>query len=134
MMQCPKCNRVSDNAFLCECGYEFDGTESKVSPLPTTQFKNKKATLSELLSGLKWYEQIWAGLPMLLLFIGGGVGGLCGGIAFTFNVKIFKSRLAKPAKYMLAVLITLGAFFFYLVTGVLLVRAFPSLNHHGSSQ
>ena len=71
---------------------------------------------------------------MLLLFIGGGVGGLCGGIAFTFNVKIFKSRLAKPAKYMLAVLITLGAFFFYLVTGVLLVRAFPSLNHHGSSQ
>lgn len=40
---------------------------------------------------LEWYEQILGGIPLLMVFVGGALGALCGVIGFTANYKILRS-------------------------------------------
>src|ERR1700759_5135407 len=51
-------------------------------------------------------EQVFAGAPFLLVFVGGALGGLCGGLAYGLNRKIFTSHLASPIKYLASVLVS----------------------------
>lgn len=41
---------------------------------------------------LKWYETILGGLPAILLFFGGAIGGLCAFIGVTANFNLLRSE------------------------------------------
>lgn len=76
---------------------------------------------------LKWYEFTWAGIPILLLFIGGAVGGGVGAVGTIMNVKIFRSSMPAIAKYFLALLVFAMAMLLWLIIVTLIVSANPSL-------
>ncbi len=76
--------------------------------------------LIQLAAPLKWYEYLWMGLPILLIFLGGAVGGGIGGYATYTNGKIFRTQRSVWAKYGLTGLISIAAVIFYLVLGITL--------------
>jgi len=50
---------------------------------------------------LTWYEWLWIGWPMLLLFFGGILGGLCGAGATMINLRVLRGDLSDFNKYLL---------------------------------
>ena len=68
-------------------------------------------------------------LPIILVFSGGMIGGICGGIAVTANMAIFRSAWPPSARYAAAS----GIFLAALVLDVALVRVvWPYLHPAGS--
>jgi hypothetical protein len=63
----------------------------------------------------------------VLVFMGGALGGLCGGAAAGINVKIFNSARSAKFKYAVSLLVSLGGVAAYLLAAVVLVLVFPSL-------
>ena len=79
---------------------------------------------------LQWYEHACCGLPLLLMFVGGALGGACGGVGYAVSTAVFKKALPTPAKYVLSVLISITAFGLYLGVAIALAVAFPNLLKH----
>ncbi len=52
---------------------------------------------------LAWYEWTLCGIPLILVFTGGLIGGVIGGAAFYGNLKIMQSLLSRPLKYLATV-------------------------------
>lgn len=50
---------------------------------------------------LKWYEWIWGGLPILLIFLGGALGAVVGIVTFKVNTQIFRSASNLILKFIL---------------------------------
>lgn len=73
----------------------------------------------ELVEPLKWYEWVWNGLPVVLVFMGGAIGALIGILAVTFNLRVFRSSQNPLMKYILTGAIGVGAFILYLVAATL---------------
>jgi hypothetical protein len=97
-----------------------------VDPVPTLKIDGEAVNLLE---PLQWYEYAWSGLPILLVFAGGLLGGLVGGVATMANGRLFRSERGSIAKYGLAGLITASsAVIFYMLAiglrsgGVALMR------------
>ena len=86
-----------------------------VDPLPTLKIGQETIKLAE---SLKWYEYAWSGLPILLMFGGGALGGLVGGAATVTNGRIFRSERSSMSKYALAAAITVSAVVVYLVLAI----------------
>ena len=78
----------------------------------------------QVVPALQWYQYIWMGLPIVLLFMGGAIGGFCGGLAATTSSHIFRSERTESTKYALTGLISLGAFFTYFVIVATVMKAF----------
>jgi hypothetical protein len=55
----------------------------------------------DLVAPLKWYEMMWIGLPVLLIFAGGAIGAVLGFLATSCSGKIFRSNNNIFAKYLL---------------------------------
>lgn len=72
---------------------------------------------------LPWYQLVWAGAPILLLFIGGFVGALFGAVAAYFNTYIFRSSLQPVLKYVVTAFISGAAIVLYLILAMLLTTA-----------
>jgi hypothetical protein len=49
---------------------------------------------------LKWYQIMAVGSPIVLVFIGGAIGGLLGGVAATFNAKLMRSAQPAAVRYI----------------------------------
>jgi hypothetical protein len=79
------------------------------------------------LKNLKWYEHLAAGWPLILMFLGGAVGGGCGGLAYALNGKIFNSKLSTHLKYIFSFLIGIGAILLYILVVIILFQLFPGL-------
>ena len=77
----------------------------------------------ELASALKWYEYVWIGIPIVLVFSGGAIGGLVGALGANASGQVFRSDRSPLAKYCFSALITLGA----LVAFVFLVTVFRQI-------
>jgi hypothetical protein len=77
-----------------------------VDPVPTVKIDDQAINLVE---PLQWYEYAWSGLPILLVFVGGALGGFIGGVATVANGRLFRSERGPVAKYGLSVLITVSA-------------------------
>jgi hypothetical protein len=88
-----------------------------VDPVPTFKIGEEVVKLAE---PLHWYEYVWSGLPILLVFTGGALGGLVGGVAAVTNGRIFRSARSPIAKYGLAAAITVSATAVFLVLAVML--------------
>ena len=69
----------------------------------------------QLAQPLQWYQYLWIGLPIALVFAGGAIGGLCGGLGAGVSSRIFRSDRSEGMKYALTGLISVGAFLTYLV-------------------
>jgi len=91
-----------------------------VDPVPTLKIDDQTVNLVE---PLQWYEYAWSGLPFLLVFAGGALGGLVGGVATIANGRIFRSERGQIAKYGLAGLITIFAVVVFFVLAIALRSA-----------
>lgn len=68
-----------------------------------------------LVRPLAWYQWLWGGLPLALIFLGGALGGLAGGLALVINSRLFRSGLYGMVQYALVGLVTAGAVASYIV-------------------
>lgn len=72
-------------------------------------------------------EQVICAWPMVLIFIGGAIGGACGGAAWVINTRIMGSSMAAPMRYGLVVLTGLIAGALWFVAVMVLTTMFPSV-------
>jgi len=68
---------------------------------------------------LAWYEYVWVGLPVLLVFAGGALGALVGVVATYTSARIFRSDRGAFAKYVLTGLVSVLALVVFLVLVVI---------------
>lgn len=83
-----------------------------LDPIPKVKIEGK---IIELATPLTWFEYIWIGIPILLIFVGGAIGGVCGGLAATGSGRLFRSDRSAVSKYGLSALLTLGAALCYVI-------------------
>ena len=74
----------------------------------------------QVVEPLKWYEWVWNGIPLLLVFLGGMMPALIGFAAFSINATLFRSQKSVLAKYGLTALVSFGALAFLLLLAVIL--------------
>jgi hypothetical protein len=77
----------------------------------------------QIAPSLKWYEMTWCGLPLLLIFVGGGLGAIIGVLAFFFSTGIFRSNLNVFVKFFFSAVLTVTAYFIWLFAAVLITQA-----------
>lgn len=85
-------------------------------PVPQLIIEDQQISVVE---PLRWYEWLWSGLPLLLLLLGGGLGALAGGVAFTVNIRVFHSQMSSFTKYAAAVAVSIAAVVAYFVLAVI---------------
>ncbi|MDH5826679.1 hypothetical protein ACFX5U_10440 [Sphingobacterium sp. SG20118] len=78
--------------------------------VPTLQIDDIKYSIVER---LPWYLMIFALLPFLLVFTGGGLGGGIGAVASLFNLQILRDNNAGNIKYLKVIGVTCAAFSVY---------------------
>ncbi len=83
-----------------------------LDPIPKIKIGDE---VTELARSLKWYEYLWMGIPIVLVFSGGAIGGLVGAVAANASGRVFRSDRSSPAKFGLSALITLSAFIAFVV-------------------
>jgi hypothetical protein len=49
---------------------------------------------------IKWYQFVWGGLPVLMVFAGGILGVGLGMLGLMLNLHIFRSNMSKPLQYL----------------------------------
>ncbi|MDP1737739.1 MAG: hypothetical protein Q8L23_09885 [Caulobacter sp.] len=76
---------------------------------------------------LNGFEHFVCAWPLALMFVGGAIGGLCGGAAWAANTKIMSSKIAAPLRYLLVLLTGLAAGAAYFAAVVLLGMLFPGV-------
>ena len=76
-----------------------------------------------LVEPLTWYQWIWTGIPILLIFRGGALGGALGGAATVFNIRILRSDMTGLLRYTLAGLLSVGAVGAYIFLAALFLSA-----------
>jgi hypothetical protein len=106
-----------------------DGRDSVVElkttvpdPVPQILWAGQTIRLEE---PLKWYQWLWVGIPLLLLFLGGAIGGLVGGIAVTLNIRILRSNMGAILRYAATAFVSVAACGMYLA----IARTFLSVVH-----
>jgi hypothetical protein len=90
---------------------------SLIDPVPTLVIDDEKVQLAE---PLRWYEYAWSGMPILLMYVGGALGGLVGGVASIANGRIFRSERRTIEKYAMAGVISVTAVAIYYVVVIVL--------------
>jgi hypothetical protein len=77
----------------------------------------------QIVEPLKITEWIWGGLPVFLIFIGGFLGALAGVIAFTINIRVFRSDMNILLKFLLTGVISALAVVVYFIAATLFLTA-----------
>ena len=78
-----------------------------IDPVPVLKMGDETVRLAR---ALRWYEYLWIGVPIILLFIGGGLGAGIGIVSAFSSSRIFRSDRSTPSKYLLTGLISVCAF------------------------
>jgi hypothetical protein len=74
---------------------------------------------------LKWYQWVWGGWPLILIFIGGALGGFIGAVGCLINVRIFRTGMGNVLKYIVTGVVsvlTVVAFFIAAIIFDLLIN------------
>jgi hypothetical protein len=71
-----------------------------------------------LVEPLKWYQWIWGGWPVVLLFVGGALGAIAGLVGFSINAKIFRTEMSEVMKYVVTGAVSVLAVFAYFVVAL----------------
>ena len=83
-----------------------------IDPIPVVKIETEVVRLAPAFS---WYEYVWIGIPVLLVFVGGALGGGLGVAAGYYNTRIFRSDRGTGTKYLLTGLTTVAALVAFLV-------------------
>ncbi len=78
------------------------------APAPATALKPVGSSITPV-TKLVWYEQVWAGLPLALVFVGGAIGGGIGGAAWALNRQVFQKTKNRVLRYVWTGLISMTA-------------------------
>jgi hypothetical protein len=107
-----------------------DGRDSVVElktivpdPVPQVLWAGQTIRLEE---PLKWNQWLWVGVPLLLVFLGGAIGGLVGAVAVTLNGRIVRSNLSGILRYAATAFVSVVACGMCLA----IARAFLSAIHN----
>jgi len=123
---------IVDNEELKPMGRKYtlhrnDGTEVQaqlrsnfVDPIPQLIVEGK---VYSAIKKMAWYELVWSGLPVLLLFVGGALGAFCGLVAVYANNRIFRSGLQPVLKYLVTGMISAAALVIYFILAMLITLA-----------
>jgi len=76
----------------------------------------------EVLPPLPAVWVVWAYLPLVLIFIGGAIGGLCGGVAAAGTLSALRSDLPRGARIAIAILAPPLAFLMYATAAILILK------------
>jgi len=85
---------------------EFKFKMNGIDPVPKVTIDG---TAIRVTRSLTWYEYLWMGIPIVLVFTGGGLGALFGVLATYASARIFRSSRKTGIKYALAGTVSLGA-------------------------
>ena len=94
--------------------------KSSLDPVPQVLWAGRTIRVVEPLT---WYQWLWSGIPLILVFLGGALGGALGGVALALNVRILRSDMAAIARYAVTAVLTLGAVGAYLFIASLFLSA-----------
>jgi hypothetical protein len=70
--------------------------------------------LIQLVEPFKWYHYFVSALPLILVMIGGGLGGVIGTLSFIGNLRIFRLEWPVWVRYLAVIVDSVLAFFVYL--------------------
>lgn len=76
----------------------------------------------EVLPPLPVFWVVWAYLPLLLIFVGGAIGGLCGGAAAAGTLSALRSDLPRGARIVIALLAPPVAFLAYATAAFFILK------------
>jgi hypothetical protein len=74
---------------------------------------------------LPWYEYVIGGIPVVLLFIGGGLGGLLGGLGMVTNYHLFRENASPLTRYAKVMALTVGCFILYFAVALVIATFIP---------
>ena len=72
-----------------------------------------------LVEPLKWYQWVWGGWPVLLLFVGGALGAVAGMIAVAINAKVFRAEMSEVLKYLVSGIVSVLAVVAYFIAAII---------------
>ncbi|WP_080057586.1 hypothetical protein [Spirosoma aerolatum] len=78
----------------------------------------------QILERLEWYQYVIGGLPILLLFVGGAIGGGIGAVGAVTNFSIFRQEGSDISKYLKVIGVIVGSYLLYLLVAGLSVQLF----------
>ena len=89
---------------------------SILDPVPKVVVDGDQIEVVEPLSAI---QLIWSGLPIIMLFVGGAIGGLIGGGAYWINNLVFRPEMSTAEKYILTALISAIAVVLFLIASAI---------------
>ena len=92
-----------------------------VDPIPQVTIDGKTIKIVE---PLPWYVWLWGGLPILLLFVGGALGGGLGAAAMMINGRVFRTDMHGALKFTITGAISLVAVLLFFTLAIVLKQAF----------
>jgi hypothetical protein len=98
---------------------------SFLDPVPKVRIDGEEFQLARPLA---WYEYVWMGLPILLIFGGGALGAFIGISAAYTSSHIFRSDRSNVNKYLISGLISVAAVVLFFVFAEIiqtLIRGIP---------
>ncbi|WP_092459687.1 hypothetical protein [Thermoflavifilum thermophilum] len=72
-----------------------------------------------LVEPLKWYQWVWGGLPIALVFVGGALGAIAGITGFAINAKVFRTEMDSVLKYVVSAAVSISAVVAYFIAAML---------------
>jgi hypothetical protein len=69
---------------------------------------------------LAWYQWVWSGLAVFLVFTGGAIGGMLGALALAVNVRLFHEPLPEFLKYVATAVASVVALLLYMLVAFLI--------------
>ncbi|WP_445735078.1 hypothetical protein [Mariniflexile sp.] len=85
--------------------------------VPTLEINGVK---NHIVLKLKWFQYVLGGLPILLLFIGGAIGGAIGALGSVANFNIFRQEGSEPLKYLKVAGVILATYTLYFVLATII--------------
>ena len=90
---------------------------SMLDPVPKVLVDGEQV---EVVDSLPVIQLILSGLPLVMLFIGGAIGGLIGGAAYWLSLIVFRSEMSTAERYILSALISGIAIILFLILSAIL--------------
>jgi hypothetical protein len=72
----------------------------------------------QLVEPLKWYQWVWGGWPIVLLFVGGALGAIAGMLGAVINARIFRAEISEILKYVVTGVVSILAVLVYFVAAI----------------
>jgi hypothetical protein len=72
----------------------------------------------QLVEPLKWYQWVWGGWPIVLLFVGGAFGAIAGMLGAVINARVFRAEISEILKYVVTGVVSILVVVVYFVAAI----------------